>query len=180
MFSIGDWYYKGNASGEIFDINDQPVQLAAGQESRRTFALDKVKVSDAAQTTASLGVTLRPVKALSVYGTWTYADRYYGGVSFNQDYLVAFKWRSNRSCEKGALKYPSFSLFDVGTSYNLKLNEKQSFVFGVNVYNIFNKYYISDARTSTFAKQLSDFKDIQGGQSAQQQFDAYQKRFTGV
>lgn len=77
------------------------------------------------------------------------------------------------------MKYPSFSLFDVGTSYNLKLNEKQSFVFGVNVYNIFNKYYISDARTSTFAKQLSDFKDIQGGQSAQQQFDAYQKRFTG-
>lgn len=45
----------------------------------------------------------------------------------------------------------------------------------MNVYNIFNKYYISDARTSTFAKQLSDFKDIQGGQSAQQQFDAYQK-----
>ncbi|CAM3645216.1 TonB-dependent receptor [Elizabethkingia occulta] len=175
MFSIGDWYYKGNASGEIFDINDQPVQLAAGQESRRTFALDKVKVSDAAQTTASLGVTLRPVKALSVYGTWTYADRYYGGVSFNQDYLVGPNGEVTEAAKKGALKYPSFSLFDVGTSYNLKLNEKQSFVFGVNVYNIFNKYYISDARTSTFAKQLSDFKDIQGGQSAQQQFDAYQK-----
>lgn len=105
MFSIGDWYYKGNASGEIFDINDQPVQLAAGQESRRTFALDKVKVSDAAQTTASLGVTLRPVKALSVYGTWTYADRYYGGVSFNQDYLVYPNGEVTEAAKKGALKY---------------------------------------------------------------------------
>ncbi|WP_347217000.1 TonB-dependent receptor [Chryseobacterium sp.] len=175
MLSIGDWKYKGNVSGEIFDENDQPVQLAAGQSNRRTFALDNVKVSDAAQTTASLGVTVNPVKNLSVYGTWTYADRYYGGVSFNQDYLVGPNGEVSEAAKKGALRYPSFSLFDVGTSYTLKLrDQKQSFVFGVNVYNLFDKDYISDARTSVHTKQLGDFKDNASG-SAQQQFDAYQK-----
>jgi hypothetical protein len=46
------------------------------------FALDKVKV-DAAQTTAALGFTVKPIKDLSVFGNWNYYDNYYGLINFS-------------------------------------------------------------------------------------------------
>ena len=51
-----------------------------------------------------------------------------------------------------ALQLPSYNLFDLGLSYKLRLRDnKYSFTFRGNVYNLFDTTYISESYTSVFA-----------------------------
>jgi outer membrane receptor protein involved in Fe transport len=155
MFSIGDWKYKGNATGTLYDENGTPISLNGKNEVE--FALDKVKISDAAQTTAALGFTLKPVKDLSVFATWNYYDNYYGLINFS-DIYVQPNGSTNNNGKKGALEYPSYNLFDVGLSYSFKVGNGQRLVLTGNVYNLFDTTYISDGKTSNHVKDVADFK----------------------
>lgn len=156
MLSIGDWRYKGNPTGNIYDENGTPILFNG--KSDVTLAFDDVKVSDAAQTTAALGFTVKPIKQLSVFGNWNYYDNYYGLVNFNGDYLVGADGSISRNAQKGALKYPSFNLFDLGLSYTLNVGKNQRLVFTGNVYNLLDTTYISDGKSSNHVKELADFK----------------------
>ncbi|RKS96311.1 TonB-dependent receptor [Chryseobacterium defluvii] len=156
MFSIGDWYYKGNPTGNLYDENGTPISFNGSTDV--TFALDNVKVSDAAQTTASLGFTLKPVKDLSIFSTWNYYNNYYGLINFNADYLVAADGSISRNAQKGALKYPSYNLFDLGLSYTFNVGNGQRLVLTGNVYNLLDTTYISDGKSSNHIKELADFK----------------------
>jgi len=155
MFSIGDWKYKGNATGTLYDENGTPISLNGKNEVE--FALDKVKISDAAQTTAALGFTLKPVKDLSVFASWNYYDNYYGLINFS-DIYVQPNGSTNNNGKKGALEYPSYNLFDVGLSYSFKVGNGQRLVLTGNVYNLFDTTYISDGKTSNHVKEVADFK----------------------
>ncbi|MDR4891407.1 MULTISPECIES: TonB-dependent receptor [unclassified Chryseobacterium] len=147
MFSWGDYYYKGNASVASFDDNNNPVTLAgsAGNE----LYLDKVKVGGSSnnsipQMTASLGLTVKPVKDLNIFGTWRYVGKLYSTIDAGTFTNIAAQ-------DRGVLKLPDFNLFDVGFSYKIRLqNEAQYFTIGANVYNLFDKIYISDSATSIF------------------------------
>ncbi|KYH06329.1 TonB-dependent receptor [Chryseobacterium cucumeris] len=147
MFSWGDYYYKGNANVASFDDNNNPVTLAgsAGNE----LYLDKVKVGGSSnnsipQMTASLGLTVKPVKDLNIFGTWRYVGKLYSTIDAGTFTNVAAQ-------DRGVLKLPDFNLFDVGFSYKIRLqNEAQYFTIGANVYNLFDKIYISDSATSIF------------------------------
>ncbi|MBN9337832.1 MAG: TonB-dependent receptor, partial [Chryseobacterium sp.] len=155
MFSIGDWKYKGNAQGNLYDENGTPISLNG--KTNVEFALDKVKVSDAAQTTAALGFTLKPVKDLSIFGNWNYYDNYYGIINFSDVYIQPNGNISNNG-KKGALEYPSYNLFDAGLSYGINLNNGHKIVLTGNVYNLLDTTYISDGKTSNHIKDVSDFK----------------------
>ena len=174
MASLGDWKYKGNPSGTLFDENGSPILFNG--KSEVTFAFDGLKVSDAAQTTASIGFTVNPVKELSIYSNWNYYANYYGQVNFNRDYLVAADGTTTRVAQKGALEYPSYNLFDLGLSYNYNLGSGQTLVLSGNLYNVFDTTYISDSRSSNFVKELADFAPSTTGgvtTTAQQKYDAY-------
>ena len=145
MFSVGDWHYKGNPTGNLFDENGTPISFNGSTDV--VFALDKVKVSDAAQTTASLGFTLKPIKPLSIFGTWNYANNYFGLINFNRDYLVE-NGVVKDAAKRGALKYPHYHLFDLGASYKFELKNGQSLTLTGNVYNLFDATYISDGKSS--------------------------------
>jgi iron complex outermembrane receptor protein len=149
MFSWGDYYYKGNATGATFDDNNNPVTVA-GNSSSTTLYLDKVKVGGTSnnsipQMTASLGATVKPVKDLSIYGTWRYVGKVYSSID-----IATF---SNQSAQdRGVLQLPDFNLFDLGISYKIRLKDaNQYFTVGANVYNLFDTTYISDASTNVFA-----------------------------
>ncbi|GAE63753.1 Outer membrane receptor proteins, mostly Fe transport [Chryseobacterium indologenes] len=150
MFSWGDYYYKGNASGSAFDDNNNPLSLSgASSSSASTLYLDKVKVGGTSnnsipQMTASLGATIKPVKDLSIFGTWRYVGKVYSSID-----IATF---SNQAAQdKGVLKLPDFNLFDLGISYKIKLKDaSQYFTIGANVYNLFDTFYISDASTNVF------------------------------
>ncbi|BFO65911.1 TonB-dependent receptor [Chryseobacterium sp. S0630] len=165
MFSWGDYYYKGNATGAAFDDNNNPLTLA-GSSTSTTLYLDKVKVGGTSnnsipQMTASLGATVKPVKDLSIFGTWRYVGKLYSSID-----IATF---SNQAAQdKGVMKLPDFNLFDVGFSYKIRLRDSsQYFTIGANVYNLFDTTYISDASTNVFTKTSDQF-------ATAAQYEAYQ------
>lgn len=169
MFSYGDYKYKGNAQGSNFLDDNTPVATNGSNSS--VLYLDKVKVggtnNSIPQTTASLGATVIPVQDLRIYGTWQYVGRIYSSLNV-ADFLKA---------GNDALQLPNFNLFNVGASYKLKLNNKQYFTIGANVYNLFDTTYIQDGSTNIKTKELKDFTSSTTNgvtTTAQQKYDAYQ------
>ncbi len=171
-FSLGDYRYKGNATGTTFDESNNPIN-AVGGTNTTTLYLDDVKVGGSGsnsipQLTASLGATLKPVTDLSIYGTWRYTDKLYSAIDIN-----TFSSQANQA--RGVLQLPSFNLFDLGASYRIRLNDKnQYFTLGANVYNLFNTTYIADGATTIYTKSAGDFKDSPTAGTAAQQYAAYE------
>lgn len=149
MFSYGDWRYQNNPTGNFFDNNNNPINGANGT-NEITLALDNIKVSDAAQTTAAFGVTVKPVKDFRLYANWRYADRLYSRISINNSFIINNGVIPD-AASKGALLLPDYHLFDLGANYTLNLNNGNRFILGANVYNLFNTIYISDGYSSIYA-----------------------------
>ena len=143
MFSMGNWVYKGNSTSNRYDASNNPV---AGGTST-TLYLDKVKVGDAAQTTASLGASYEVVTRLTVDANYNYNDKLYSAIS-----PAGFSSATN----KGSLQLPSYGLVDAGFSYKILVgkNKDNSVNFRLNVNNVFDKIYIAEGKTNIFA---SDF-----------------------
>jgi iron complex outermembrane receptor protein len=154
MFSWGNYRYKGNAVGTVFDDNNNPVNLSSGSNVTN-LSLDNVKVGDAAQMTASLGATFKPVKGLRINTNWRWIDQLYARFDVN-----AFDSSQSRTAsgsiptytppalDRGALRLPSYNLFDAGISYKFITGANQSLTIGGNIYNLLNTTYISEATTN--------------------------------
>lgn len=142
MYSIGNYQYKGNATGSNFLDDNTPISINGSNSS--TLYLDKVKVGGSnnnsiPQTTASLGTTISPIDALKIYGTWQYTGQIYSTLNVG-DFLKP---------GNTALELPNFNLFNVGATYKIKLkNQSQYFTIGANVYNLFDTTYIQDGATN--------------------------------
>ncbi len=138
MLSVGDWQYKGDVTAAYFDASNQPI-LVDGQPQTETLALDGVKVGDAPQFTASIGVDYKIYKTLSIDANYRAVDNLYADFD------------ATSVPEQGALKLPSFGLVDAGLSFNLPfLDKNMSFRFNMN--NVLDKTYISESDTNYFAK----------------------------
>lgn len=164
-FSLGDWYYKGNASGNLFNENNEIIDnqgnpVVAGTDATRTLYLDGIKVGDAAQHTASVGIVVTPIKGLKFDADWRYVNDLYANIRIDglDDQTIA---------KKGTLLLPSYDLFDIGVSYKLPLVKKQIMTFSLNVNNLLDTYYIAESYSNIHAKTLEDFS----GNTAQ--FEAY-------
>ncbi|HCA08534.1 TonB-dependent receptor [Chryseobacterium sp.] len=171
MFSYGDWYYRGNATATLFeDTTNLPFNFPGTSSNETQLYLDKAKVGEAAQMTAALGFTVRPVTNLSFDTTWRSTSNLYAS-------LDAYNFSVKSTAERGTLKLPNYNLFDLGISYRINLNNKQQyFTIRGNVYNLFDTTYIAESNTSTQIKQLSDFATSTTGgvtTTAQQKYDAY-------
>ncbi|WET48329.1 TonB-dependent receptor [Chryseobacterium indologenes] len=148
MFSWGDYYYKGNATGTTFDGNNNPLTVA-GDSNTTTLYIDKVKVGGTSsnsipQMTASLGATIKPVKDLSIYAGWRYVGKLYSSID-----IATFSNIANQ--DRGVLKLPDYNLTDIGVSYKIRLKDaSQYFTIGANVYNLFDTTYIQDGATNIF------------------------------
>ena len=146
MVAVADWYYKGNATGTLFNEANEPIDdlgnVTSGVAGLRTLLLDDVKVGDAAQTTAAFGFVLEPVRDLKFDASYRYIDRLYGRLN-----VLDFAGPNPSVTE--ALRLPSYGLFDAGLSYKLRLNnEKQFFTIRANVYNLLDTYYIQQSYTN--------------------------------
>ena len=171
MLSLGNWKYKNNPTGRIANVNGDPITTNGKDEV--TLALDGLKVGDAAQTTAALGATVRPVKNLDVFGTWRYYDNLYGTFSINNSFIIRDGNIPAARAEKGSLEAPSYNLTDVGASYTFNLKNGSRLIVTANIYNLFDTTYISDLRSSV-KKTFSDFKtSANTNEQAQALLDAY-------
>ncbi|MBX9806697.1 MAG: TonB-dependent receptor [Flavobacteriaceae bacterium] len=153
MFSYGIWEYKGNANVNAYyqaDNTSVPGYVAT------TVYMDKVKVGDAAQMTASLGASYEVLSRVILDANYNFNDNLYAGIS-----PINFASPTN----KGSLQLPSYGLMDAGFSYKIFVDKKRgdSFSFRLNVNNVLDKTYIAESRTNFFASDIKTPAVIVGG-----------------
>lgn len=140
MFSIGNWIYNGNSISNTYDSANNPIEGLAN----KTLYLDKVKVGDAAQLTASLGASYEVLERVTIDANYNYNDKLYASIA-----PINFDKPDNR----GSLELPNYGLLDAGFSYKMLVgkNRDNSFNFRLNVNNVLDKVYIAESKTNFFA-----------------------------
>lgn len=159
MFSFGDWTYKGESTGNVYDVTNNPFEGS----TPRTLYLDGVKVGNAAQVTAALGGSYEIVKGLSVDANYNYAEKLYSNLFFTRTTATVpngFESEVN----KGALELPSFGLVDAGLSYKMWVgkNKKETVNFRVNFNNLFDKTFIAESSSNQFTATEEQFNNHSG------------------
>ena len=146
MFSIGDWKYKGNSLSNRYDATNNPIDGGVPT----TLFLDKVKVGDAAQVTASIGASFEVVKRVTLDANYNYYDKLYARIS-----PVNF----NKEDNLGSLELPSYGVFDGGFSYKMLVgkDKSNSVNFRLNINNLFDEVYIADSGSNQFIATEAEF-----------------------
>lgn len=133
--SIGDWVYDGvNTS---ITRNENRVVLATSETDRTGD-----QVGNAAQTTYGLGAVYQIINGLSIDADFRAFDRLYS---------------SKESPSGEVLELPSYQLFDAGVSYEWNITPKNALSFRLNLNNLFDKFYISEASTSVFQEDGAEY-----------------------
>ncbi|BAX79874.1 TonB-dependent receptor [Labilibaculum antarcticum] len=132
MASVGDWQWvsNGTANGVNMDNKDDKTL------ETMTIYSDGLKVGDAAQTTAALGLDYQIFDDLKVGMNYNYYGNLYA--YFN----VADRDNANDSAQ--AWEMPDYGLFDLNVKYNFMLGNLNATLYG-NVQNVFDTEYFSDA-----------------------------------
>ena len=140
MVSIGNWVYDGNSKSNRYDFENNPISGGTAT----TLYLDKVKVGDAAQLTASIGASYEVLERVILDANYRYSDHLYASID---------PGRFTSATNKGTLELPSYGLMDAGFSYKMLVgkNKDRSLNFRLNVNNVLDKIYIAESRTNIFA-----------------------------
>ncbi|GFD78590.1 TonB-dependent receptor [Tenacibaculum sp. Mcav3-52] len=160
MFSYGDWEYGSTVSATYLDNDNNPILDINGNPETETLYLDGVKVGDAAQTTARLGIEVKPFKNFKIDYNQRFVDRLYSRINADDFDEVD---------HNGSLQLPGYSLSDLGMSYKWILSEEknQSLNFRLNVNNLFDEEYIAESATNYFGDERDatgvDFRGIDTG-----------------
>ncbi|OHX65661.1 TonB-dependent receptor [Flammeovirga pacifica] len=142
MLSIGDWKWDKN-------VLDVPV-LDDTQQVIGTVDVyaEGIRVGDAAQTTAALGINYMIIGGLKIGADWNLYDRLYA--DFNVTQL------NSPESSVDAWQVPTYNLFDLNCSYRFPMGPfNATFITKVN--NVFNVEYVSDA----FDGATHDFQSAQ-------------------
>lgn len=150
MISLGDWTYSGTSTSQRFDAENTPI----GGGTTTTLYLDKIKVGDAAQTTASIGARYQIAERFNVDANYRMAKKLYAAID---------PAKFNNPVNSGSLELPSYGLTDAGLSYKLLVGKTKSNAlnFRLNMNNLFDVVYISESRTNNFTTPTSvNYKGI--------------------
>ncbi|WP_424961816.1 TonB-dependent receptor [Ekhidna sp.] len=132
MMSAGDWRYTKDFTAAIFDDSQNEI-------GEVTLYLDDVKVGDAAQFTAFLSAEYT-YKSYSMDLAYRFVDGLYADYSITDSELTV-------QDNQGALKLPSYGLFDLGATARFELLGTNG-SFRLNVNNLFDKVYIAESNTN--------------------------------
>jgi len=131
MLSIGDWQWDSNVlDAQVFDDNNDPVGDPIN------LFIEGLKVSDAAQTTAALGMDWTVMEKTHFTIDYNYYDNYYADFDPND--------RTKEGAPQ-AWKAPSYGLFDASLRYGFKILDFDATVTA-RMNNVFDTEYIADSR----------------------------------
>ncbi|MGJ8658235.1 MAG: TonB-dependent receptor [Cellulophaga fucicola] len=154
MLSVGDWKYKDNVTASVFDSNNDLVDTA-------TLYIDDTKVGDAAQFTSSLAADYEIVKNFGIDLSWRHAANLYSDFSFQLD---TRNWANDAQFltpdNRGALKLPSYDLFDLGLDYKFDITDASDLSIRLNVNNLFDTEYISEASSSIYTDDVNPTTNV--------------------
>jgi iron complex outermembrane recepter protein len=136
VVSVGDWRWISDGLAVITDQTGLEV-------GRFQFGANGVKVGDAAQTQLSAGLRFEPIKGLYFKPRVVYFDNNYS--DFDPETL------QGENSNKQSWKMPAYYNLDLNLGYNKKLGDKgQSLGIRVNLMNVTNVVFVSDARNNDF------------------------------
>lgn len=135
MTSIGNWRYTKDFVADVFDEDQKKI-------GSNTLYLKGVKIGDAAQFTTSINADYKFLDGFNVDATWRNASNLYADYSIEDS---GFYKKDN----KGALKLPSYNLFDLGLGYKFNVTGTSTVSIRANVNNLFDAEYISESKTNT-------------------------------
>ena len=158
MFSIGDWYWDNNASGQ-FTVEGQfianaTVNTADGKEqsvivparennltpSTMLLNLKGVKEGGSAQLTAALGLNARVTKSLGIGLDWNLFSNNYADWQLNTSDIVLNGVKNFET----PWRIPMACTFDLNAYYRFDFGKVNATLSG-NINNLFNQTYITDA-----------------------------------
>ena len=137
ILSLGNWRWISN--GDAIVTNESGSEVVG----RLSFNAKDVKVGDAAQTQASVGIRYAPFKGFYIKPRITYFDNYYS--NFDPETLQGEN--SNRQ----SWKVPAYYQVDVNMGYTHLIGQKKSSItLRVNLMNVTNAVYVSDAYNNDY------------------------------
>lgn len=150
MFSWGDWRWNGTATGYYFNSAGQVMtdfkggvveDMSNAGDYKANIKMDNVHVGGSAQTTAALGVNVRPMKDLRISLDWNFFARNYAdydidtsNTGLGKEIVIGNPW-----------EIPSYSTFDLSAGYSFDFGKVRATLSG-NINNLFDQEYIADAR----------------------------------
>ncbi len=141
LISIGDW--KWDKKIENLQMYYSDGVLANTPANSFSFDATGIHVGDAAQTQLGASLRYEPIKGLYIEGGGTFFDRYYS--DFNAEECTDELGNPVESW-----RIPAYALLDLHTGYRFKLDpfNKLGFTLKLNVLNLLNTVYISDAKNN--------------------------------
>ena len=130
MASVGDWIWNSADSARVYNDNEQLITTIG-------FSAKGVHVGNAAQSVFGGGVRYESSKNLFVKIKFTWFGRQYA--DFEPSTLKGLN--SNRE----SWKVPDYSLIDLHAGYTFRLYGLAKLKLAINVFNVLNTEYISDA-----------------------------------
>ncbi len=141
LISVGNWVWDKKIENVQMFYSEGPL---VGQPANKiSFDATGIHVGDAAQTQLGASIRYEPIKGFYVEGGATLFDRYYS--DFNAEECTDSVGNPIESW-----RIPSYTLFDFHTGYRFKLESfsKLGFTLRLNVLNVLNTMYISDAKNN--------------------------------
>jgi hypothetical protein len=146
MVSIGDWNWRDNASGYLYNRNGDPVDatgkvvdLLGPEHAKVDVNIGGIHVGNSAQTTAAIGFKYELLKGLRMGLDANYFGRNYA-------YFNISSVGTNLSPAEFAQpwKIPDATTLDLNTSYRFKIGSLDATLIG-NIQNLLDAEYITDA-----------------------------------
>src|SRR5690606_17715320 len=145
MVTLANWRYQND-----FNALWTPEDVTLSQYAEEvTLLMKDVKVPDAAQMVFSLGLDYSIMDGLNVYGSYYRAGNIYANFDL-ADEVESYVLQNNQ-----AWKLPSYSLVDMGLSYDFEL-AGLNLSARVNVNNVFNEEYIAESESNLLYDQSDD------------------------
>lgn len=149
MISLGDWQWDSDATGYFYNQDGDPLASINGTIASGVMAPDHlwatleqkgVKVGGSAQTTAAVGLVVKPFQGMRIGADWTCAARNYSDLNISASTL------QNGGVIKAGepWRIPWGNSLDLSASYRFKFGGLDATVYG-NVNNVFNYNYITQA-----------------------------------
>ncbi len=136
MASIGDWTWNSNGIGNGVNMDDR---TDTSVQTITVYAKD-LKVGDAAQTTAALGVDYQVFDNIKIGANYNYYANLYAYFQVTD--------RQTAGVTTQPWKMPEYGLVDLNVRYDFMVGGLDATLYG-NVYNVFNTEYLSDATDGT-------------------------------
>lgn len=149
MLSLGDWEWDSNATGYFYNQDGEPLSSTTGSIASGIMAPDHlwatleqkgVKVGGSAQTTAALGLVVKPFQGMKLGFDWTCAARNYSDLN-----ITASTLQNGGTIVAGEPWHiPWGHSLDISASYRFNIGGLDATVFG-NVNNLYDYNYVTQA-----------------------------------